>query len=567
MMDFLRHLKEEHKNDDKTLIALGEIEAELNAKKYGLVWEQHEEAVDVKMRTNIPVFTEVPEREIAAAPGESYNFLLEGDNLHSLRLLEKTHKGRIDVIYIDPPYNTGNKDFKYDDVYLEHLDGYLHSKWISFIEKRLRIASRLLKDTGCIMISINENEYAPLKLLCDDIFGPSNYMTTFVVKVRHEDRILKGDKDFHEVYEYLLFYRKSANFSTIKQIQDNTSNADYVWKLTEIEPPSEVLEMGGKKVECFLPHQYELKQTEPSIENLKRISIRGSIKEGNSSGRFFMKYLSGFLGDRLGCVYKVENMGDDGIGYRYFIIPDKAKRRNGDYLQGVPQCRSDIKEVPYSNFVDFQKEFNNVGYEGGVEFRNGKKPIKFLQHFMKLSGLFHGGMTVLDFFAGSGSTGHALLEYNLQEHVSNQFILCTNNEANICEEITYKRMYNVAMGFVDTNNRRHDPIPFNLKYYRTDFVPKDEEYLSDALIGHIAEMIQLEHGIKLDGKRYIMVLTDEEADALADHWSEHPDVQALYVSRNVLFTTEQNALFRDVEKHIIPDYYFNFELREEGETW
>lgn len=175
MMDFLRHLKEEHKNDDKTLIALGEIEAELNAKKYGLVWEQHEEAVDVKMRTNIPVFTEVPEREIAAAPGESYNFLLEGDNLHSLRLLEKTHKGRIDVIYIDPPYNTGNKDFKYDDIYLEHLDGYLHSKWISFIEKRLRIASRLLKDTGCIMISINENEYAPLKLLCDDIFGPSIY--------------------------------------------------------------------------------------------------------------------------------------------------------------------------------------------------------------------------------------------------------------------------------------------------------------------------------------------------------------------------------------------------------
>ena len=105
MLEFLSKIKEEHKDDDDTLIALGEIENELTSKKYGLVWEKHEEAVDVKMRTHIPVFTEVKEREIDAAPGESYNFLLEGDNLHSLYLLEKTHKGRIDLIYIDPPYN------------------------------------------------------------------------------------------------------------------------------------------------------------------------------------------------------------------------------------------------------------------------------------------------------------------------------------------------------------------------------------------------------------------------------------------------------------------------------
>ena len=101
------------------LIALREIENELTSKKYGLVWEQHEEAVDVMMRDNILVFTEVPEREITAAPGQGYNFILEGDNLHSLRLLEKTHKGEIDVLYIDPPYNTGNKDFIYDDAYVD----------------------------------------------------------------------------------------------------------------------------------------------------------------------------------------------------------------------------------------------------------------------------------------------------------------------------------------------------------------------------------------------------------------------------------------------------------------
>ena len=106
-----------------------------------------------------------------------------------------------------------------------------------------------------------------------------------------------------------------------------------------------------------------------------------------------------------------------------------------------------------------------------------------------------------------------------------------------------------------------------MKLYHTDFVSKDEEYLSESLMEHIAEMIQLEHGVKLDGQNYIMVLDDDEADTLAAHWSEYPDVKALYVSKNVLFTTEQNTLFRDVEIHIIPDYYFNFELREVGETW
>lgn len=169
MLAFLQKIKDEHRDDDDMLIALGEIESELTSKKYGLVWEQHEEAVDVMMRDNIPVFTEVPEREITAAPGRGYNFILEGDNLHSLRLLEKTHKGKIDLIYIDPPYNTGNKDFVYDDAFVDKTDLFSHSKWLSFMEKRLRIARNLLSDRGVIFISIDDNEEAPLQLLCDDI--------------------------------------------------------------------------------------------------------------------------------------------------------------------------------------------------------------------------------------------------------------------------------------------------------------------------------------------------------------------------------------------------------------
>lgn len=158
MLKFLETLKEQH-SDDESLIAINQIENELTSKKYGLVWEEHEEEVDVKMRTHIPVFTEVKEKEIVGDPkSEQCNFLLEGDNLHSLKLLEKTHKGKIDVIYIDPPYNTGGKDFIYDDTYVNSEDLFRHSKWISFMDERLRYASKLLKREGVIFISIDDNE-------------------------------------------------------------------------------------------------------------------------------------------------------------------------------------------------------------------------------------------------------------------------------------------------------------------------------------------------------------------------------------------------------------------------
>ena len=131
MLEFLNKIKEDYKDDDKILASLGEIENEINSKKYGLIWEKHEEQVDAMMRNHIPVFTEVNEKEINATSENSFNFLLEGDNLHSLKLLEKTHLGRIDVIYIDPPYNTGNKDFIYNDNLIDNNDNFFHSKWLS----------------------------------------------------------------------------------------------------------------------------------------------------------------------------------------------------------------------------------------------------------------------------------------------------------------------------------------------------------------------------------------------------------------------------------------------------
>ena len=152
------------KNASQLLKFLGELTREVNGKKYGLVFEEHHEKIDELLEQNAPVFTE--EKDLFIDNGGELNFLLEGDNLASLKLLEKTHRGKIDVIYIDPPYNTGNKDFIYDDNYVDSNDQFRHSKWLSFMEKRLEIARNLLSEKGVIFISIDDNEQASLKMLC-----------------------------------------------------------------------------------------------------------------------------------------------------------------------------------------------------------------------------------------------------------------------------------------------------------------------------------------------------------------------------------------------------------------
>ena len=157
----LKTINEIKKNivDEETLTNLSMIENELTKKKYGLIWEEHEERVDKELETQIPTFEEVKDKQIISNSNEKFNFLLEGDNLHSLYLLEKTHQSKIDVIYIDPPYNTNNKDFIYNDEMIGNDDGYRHSKWLSFMNRRLIIASKLLSKRGFIFISIDDNEY------------------------------------------------------------------------------------------------------------------------------------------------------------------------------------------------------------------------------------------------------------------------------------------------------------------------------------------------------------------------------------------------------------------------
>lgn len=313
------------------------------------------------------------------------------------------------------------------------------------MSKRLELAYKLLKDDAVMFISINEEQYAQLKLLCDGIFSESNYLTTFTVKVRHADRILKGDKDYHETVEQLLLYRKSPKFKTIKRLQDNTSIDKYIYNIEELIDNPEIITLGNKEVQVFKPGEYKVHKGEPEHSKFQKINIRGSLKEGNSSGRFHMKYFED-RNNLIGYLYKVPNMGDDGHPHRYFLGREKESLLNGSYFQGVPLGKSDVKEVPYSNYLNFEEVFNNVGAEGGVVFRNGKKPVDFLKFVFSL-GTLKKDAIILDFFAGSGSTGHAVMEMNSIDGGTRQAILCTNNEANIAREVTRPRLSNVINGY------------------------------------------------------------------------------------------------------------------------
>lgn len=192
-------------NTTALLTYIAEVERDVKNKKYGLVFEEHREAVDELLDTHTPVLTE--EKELFINHGGKMNFLIEGDNLAALKLLEKTHKGKIDVIYIDPPYNTGNKDFMYDDNFVDVNDTFRHSKWISFMEKRLNIAKNLLSGSGVIFISIDDNEQASLRLLCDSTFGAENFIAQIIWERAYAPVNLK--KHFSESHDYIICYAKN----------------------------------------------------------------------------------------------------------------------------------------------------------------------------------------------------------------------------------------------------------------------------------------------------------------------------------------------------------------------
>lgn len=543
MLDYLEKLKKIN-NDDENIRAITEIENALNEKKYGLVWEEHSEKVDEELVHNIPIFIEDENRKITVKEDEPYNFLLEGDNLHSLKLLEKTHKGKIDVIYIDPPYNTGNKDFIYDDSFVDKTDGYAHSKWLSFMEKRLLIAKELLSNNGAIFINIDDNEQAQLKLLCDTVLGESNYITTIPW---HNRTSVQNDTDISINHEYILVYAKYKRADNRRLKDSNRDKWDDLVGFT------------------FLP-----KETDKSKFSNPDNDPRGLWKADPFDAPNIRPNLT----------YPIinPNTGDQHLpprGRCWRISQEKfasAVEDNriifGKNGKGRPQLKVFYNEVKFKGAVAdtwFDSHIFGTSTEGKKELLkllpenqnifSTPKPIRLYLELMKLS-LQSKEAIVLDFFAGSGTTGHAVMQLNKEDGGHRKYILCTNNENNICEEVTYQRLKNIQ-----------EDLPHNLKYYKTEFIPKfsdEEDSISDKMMQHIKELIELEHHIELDGKKYLIL---EDEDKLAEAIEKIENNGSLFV-RSGIFLSRSNQRILD-EKQVnvieIPEYYFRDELKEVGE--
>lgn len=364
------------------------------SKKLELTWIGKEDAIEVEPRLLI----ENPELSNITQDPNTENMIIHGDNLLALKALETKYAGQVKCIYIDPPYNTGSAFEHYDD----NLE---HSIWLGLMRERLYLLRTLLSDDGFIACHIDDSEGAYLKVLLDEVFGRNNYKTTFFVRVRYPDKTLKQDMDYHKEIEQIHIYQKT-NLASPNFKEEIVGFEKFKYYFKELESGQEIT-LGGKKVEVFNEHQYEIVEGEGSEDGLKEIWATGTILDGNSSGRFFRDYLTGrYETDGLGVLYKVWGIGDDKFDFRYFTGPKREGATKGKYYQGVPldKLESDeiTKKIPISNFYDFASSFGNCRTEGGVGFRGGKKPEKLLE--MILNTFSSEGDLILDSFLGSAST-------------------------------------------------------------------------------------------------------------------------------------------------------------------
>lgn len=559
----LTQAREDNRNED--IEKLEELVRLLHTKKYGLVWEEHAEIVEEEMKTKIPVFVEDAGRKIVGNPdSEDYNFLLEGDNLHSLHLLEKTHSGKIDVIYIDPPYNTGNKDFIYNDKIVDKTDGYSHSKWLSFMSKRLEIARNLLSDKGVIFISIDDNEQAQLKLLCDEIFGEINFLTQFIIENNPKGR--KNSKFSSVTSEYCIAYSKN---SELAYFVENIPKASSDMRLDDegnyVHSSGRRVIVGqnnfNKIVSNFLSdkhYSFYFRKQDRSYKFIKEDSIDNVDNVLLNQG--FIRYISYRNGVFVENTYTQRKLEELLQNYALDFTDDKIYEKN---FRSTIRIKNLLINRKYEAIVDNKKQEFEIDLKTTsakqqlAKIFGGKSPFDYPKNIGLIKLLLtlndSKDMTVLDFFAGSGTTGHAVTQLNKEDGGNRKYILCTNNENKIAEEVTYKRLSNIQ-----------SDLPHNLKYFKTDFVDKTEFpdfTLESELLNYITPLVELEFGIDISNPSVQIILTEEHLEALL----QNHELQAgatLFIHPDVFLDTKEQEQLSELQITLqeIPDYFFGKEL-------
>ncbi|MHA3828250.1 site-specific DNA-methyltransferase [Mycoplasma sp. Z1473D] len=504
----------------------------LHTKKYGLVFEEKDE--DIVKLTNESILTLTQKDSIISDKTKGLNYVIEGDNYQSLKLLLKTHRNRIDVIYIDPPYNTGNKDFVYNDQYVDSEDGFRHSKWLSFMKRRLEIAKELLSEKGVIFISIDDNEQAQLKLLCDEVFGENNFVADFIRKTKSSTNDINTGANIQ--HENCLCYAKNkvkinllGGSKDLSRYSNPDNDPNGPW--TSSDPSAK---SGTEKNNYFaVVNPYTGKEDFPPVGMYWRFSkntIDQHIKEGTITFK------------------KDHKPNERGFIYKRYLNNLKSTKKTIDSL--VFASNEFMNQVA-------TKEAKSLSF---VEDFKYPKPVDFISKLMLHS--TDNVSIILDFFAGSGTTGHAVAKLNAEDGGNRTYILCTNNENNICEDVTFKRLNNIQ-----------EKLPHNLIYNKVESINKEEfinsyyshEYLKQ-LNDSCYQLAQLELGKLIDNEEILFATSQEEFNSFSEE---------KLLNAKVIFMAENNidiyecAVYDEIKNKIvvIPDKYYSKELTKVGYLW
>ena len=655
MIEFLEQLKAEH-SDDNSIRAFNEIENHIREKKYGLVWEEHSEEVDELLAENIPVLSADSEKRLCKDDNLPWNFIIEGDNLQALYLLEKTHRGKIDCIYIDPPYNNRNKSWKYNNDFVDVNDTYLHSKWMSLMATRLSVARRLLNpEKSTLIVTIDEKEYLHLGCMLEEMFPEAEIeMVTSVISAKGVVRT----GQFSRVEEYIFFVKINSAIKKLRinmldeEVKKNSKRPIEWLGLRRREPsskrgarpnqfypifvdkdtgrissigdavPDEVQrESVAIPENCIALWPLDSKGRETlwglTPEVLRANNEKGYVRiKWNSKKRSGTPYYlpSGTIKDIESGIAVVNGYEEDGAIVAYYeeegTVPPKRvwnmKAHNAEtYGTNILSEMLPDRDFPYPKSL--------YAVYDCLSFAVGDDP----------------NAVVLDYFAGSGTTLHALLLLNASDGGNRKCIIVTNNEHSAKEEadllandihpgdvewektgvaqyITWPRIKSAIDGKssddtlltghygveIESYEKREqkghngcyskktvevypqlatiskaEGFKANVKYFKCNWTPrKPEDYLlSNILCLHIKEMIELQNAIEVDNIKHVLILNKNDYKRIILNPDIYPQIEDIWVNQNIVFNAEELKLLQAKGFKYIPRDFFGQELREAAE--
>lgn len=320
------------------------------------------------------------------------NYVVYDDVINYLNNNKEELVEKFKLIYLDPPYNSKRSR----GARKNYSDN--NKNWVDFMEEVIQNAYSVLRNDGFIVFSINQTELFRLKNVADKVFTTDCFVGVFPVKIRHQERQLMINATFHDVYEYLLIYRKNktTRFNTVFKTADLSK---FVHRIEILDENCETRNINGKIVEIYRPGQYRVVKDEPSEGALRRYIIAGKLKTANWSGEWYETHLKNIEVENQ-LLFKVYGLENEGLGYRWFESGG-SKRESGVYFQSTLTAGRPI--LP-TNDLDFTEEVTTIYKEGGpgCDYKDSKKPEKLIGWILDICTAEND--EVLDLFGGSGTT-------------------------------------------------------------------------------------------------------------------------------------------------------------------